>query len=694
MSRLAYGFAALLAIGGVIAAFVQAQDGTGGMQSVLRSPNNSLRSSSPDRPGLLSQQLRSASAKAISDAGSSDSTAVAADEGAYSVLKGAPGKSANAPPQSANVQPAGARFEFTANETESSDDESDSLSSRRLSSRRIHQMSGKNPPTAAATGTPTIASAPGPANAASVPPTTPSPSDQPQAIEPTIATPVANERSLAEIGKLVARTSEQLACSLGPLLRIDTIGPKAITVGEPAVFVITIANRGEAPAQAVMVRVAVPQDLELIATEATSGNPQMQDGPDGVARLVWTVEDLAGRTDRQLKMNVVARSNRALELAVDWALLPAVSIAKIEVQQPQLEIALSGPKDVLYGETKVYSVVVSNPGTGEARNVAVNLALGAGSNDTLRVGTIPAGEQKKFDIEVTARETGTLQIVAQATGAGDLQAEATEDIHVRRANLELESLGPKAKFAGSIGTYRVRVANTGDAVASGVQAAARLPQGAKYLRGLEVTEQSGDALLWLVGDLPPGGERIFEFHCELANSGKNEFRFGVRSNGGLETSSATVTQVESIADLKLSVNDPKGPIAVGEPVVYELTIMNRGTKAATNVNVVTQFSEGIEPIEAQGSRFEVLPGQIIFHPIPRIVPGETVTLTIKAKAESDGNHVFRAEVKCEQPQTRLVAEDSTQFFSSDDLSADSDSPAEAASGEPTPATPSDSIYGR
>ena len=87
---------------------------------------------------------------------------------------------------------------------------------------------------------------------------------------------------------------------------------------------------------------------------------------------------------------------------------PIASAARIEVQQPLLQVALSGPSEVVYGETKVYSIVLSNPGTGDAKNIAVQLKLGSGSADTLQVGTLPAGETKTFDVEVTARETGTI----------------------------------------------------------------------------------------------------------------------------------------------------------------------------------------------------------------------------------------------------------------------------------------------
>jgi len=129
-----------------------------------------------------------------------------------------------------------------------------------------------------------------------------------------------------------------------------------------------------------------------------------------------------------------------------------------------------------------------------------------------------------------------------------------------------------------------------------------------------------------------------------------------------EVTDEMLTRVEGVADLKLSVNDPKGPIPVGQEVAYEISVENRGSKAATQVLVFAQFSEGIEPVATDGLPGEIQTGQVIFQPIARIDPKETVKLVVKAKAQASGNHVFRAAVQCSDPDTRLVAEDNTRFY--------------------------------
>ena len=108
--------------------------------------------------------------------------------------------------------------------------------------------------------------------------------------------------------------------------------------------------------------------------------------------------------------------------------------------------------------------------------------------------------------------------------------------------------------------------------------------------------------------------------------------------------------------------DPEGPVPVGSDATYELRIRNRGTKAAENVEVLAYFSNGVEPVSADGQTHRISPGQVVFDPIPAIPPAAEIVLKVKAKAEVAGNHVFRAEVHCKAIGTRLVREEVTHYY--------------------------------
>jgi uncharacterized repeat protein (TIGR01451 family) len=451
-------------------------------------------------------------------------------------------------------------------------------------------------------------------------------------------------------------------------LRVETIGPASIKIGKQAEYVVQLSNETDSVATDVAVYLELPEWVEATGSRATAGAARRKMDAGGAPQLVWEVERLAGRAHEQLTLKLSPQENRPFELAVNWTCAHQRATARIEVQEPKLALSVSGPKEMQFGETAVYTITLSNPGTGDAENVAVSLLPAPGSvrtKETNRIGTIAAGEQKQIEIELTAREAGAMEVRVGAEADSGLHQEAVANVLVRRANLELAIEGPQLKYAGSPGVYQARVANTGNAAAEQVVAAVTLPPGTKYLGGAEGGKPAGGVVTWNLGKLPPGAERVLDLKCELTAAGENRFEIKATGGGDLAASAACATQVEALADLKLTVVEPKGPRPVGEEATYEVHIANRGTKAARAVNVVAQFSEGIEPTAAEGARAELVPGQVLFQPIPRIDAGEEVVLRINARAEKEGNHVFRTEVKCSDPETRLANEGTTKYFGAD-----------------------------
>ena len=220
------------------------------------------------------------------------------------------------------------------------------------------------------------------------------------------------------------------------------------------------------------------------------------------------------------------------------------------------------------------------------------------------------------------------------------------------------------KCAGTRARYGIRVANTGDAAAADVNAVATLPAGAK-----EVASSDGGSLdpntgqmNWHVGELRPGAARVFEVECTLMSPGDNRIDIRTVATGDVSALGSVVTQVESLADLKLSVNDPQGAVAIGSDVVYEVRIMNRGTKEAENIQLFGYFSEGVEPISVGGWRGQVNEGEVVLQAIPRLGAGQEMVIRITAQATKPGDHVFRTELECTAPETKLAVEEWTHFY--------------------------------
>ena len=112
---------------------------------------------------------------------------------------------------------------------------------------------------------------------------------------------------------------------------------------------------------------------------------------------------------------------------------------------------------------------------------------------------------------------------------------------------------------------------------------------------------------------------------------------------------------------------------------YVVTIRNRGSRAAKQVELVVQFSEGIEPNSAAGHKHRIVPGQVLFSPIEVVEPGQEVSFEITAAAHQQGTHIFRAQLTCNDSDSREIAEGTTRYFSSDGGVGESTSTANATS---------------
>ncbi|MDP6443473.1 MAG: hypothetical protein QGG36_10180 [Pirellulaceae bacterium] len=458
------------------------------------------------------------------------------------------------------------------------------------------------------------------------------------------------------------RQDSQLLITAVPALAVEASGPRAVQVGKEVTYRVSAVNLGASSAIGVVIRIELPDSMEINGRQPTIGEADISSTEPGQQRIEWQIDELGGRAQEHLDVRVSPKTAQMVDLKIEWIIQPIQAIAHIEVQEPQLDVSIVGPRTIVYGRTEVYTVMVSNPGTGIAEGVTLQVAPGSGAAETQPIGSIPPGGREIIKLELTAGEPGAMPIRAVASTPSGLRKEFIHEVTVRQAQLSISIDGPPVKYAGSTASYLIRVHNEGDAIAEDVEAAVAMPSGAKYISGIENAKVAPKGVQWRVGSLQPGEERTFRMQCELALAGDNRFRAIANSQSGNDANAAFATRVEALADLKLLVNDPQGPKPVGEDVIYEIVVVNRGTKSAQNVKVIGHFSDGIEPTSAEGAGFEIMPGQVEFAAVKRIGAGERVVLKIKARAEKSGNHRFRAEVIAADPETKLLAEEATRFF--------------------------------
>ena len=457
------------------------------------------------------------------------------------------------------------------------------------------------------------------------------------------------------------------------VLVVETLGPRDTVIGKEAKFQVKLSNLGDVPATGVDVRVKTPQWAEITAVNASLGAPSQAD-PNGEQPLIWRVDHLDAHGTALLNLSIIPRQSNPFDLAVAWTMQPTSSQTMIQVQEPLLDIGIAGPGEVRFGDTKIYTLTVSNPGTGDAENVKVHLMPIEGGDQPMAMqdlGTIRAGESTTLEVELTARQGGHINIDATATADLGLQAKASEEVLVLRANLTTDVIGPPVKYTGTTAEYKFRIANAGNASAENVKIAVKLPAGADFVDGTNGGrfDEPAKTVSWNVDDLPAQREMIFTVRTTLNQAGANVLTVVANADRELADSGSVSTVVETLADLKLEVSDPRGPLPVNEKMVYEVRLWNRGSKAARDVEVVAYFSEGVEPVSVEGGAHRIGNGQVLFNTIPMLGVGEEIKFTIAAKSDRGGNHIFRAEVQCRDAGTHLAAEETTHFYDKQNITS-------------------------
>jgi len=528
-------------------------------------------------------------------------------------------------------------------------------------------------------------------NAPSAPPTMGGVSSEGNQVRETL-----NEQKKVATQDQPENQSRVLLTTQQPVIVSRVEGPQKILVGRKSEYHIILNNRGDVAADALIAKINIPAWAEIIKTTANSGTTiQAKTSKDKTTVLTsnneqqvleWQLGRLEPKGSQQLQLQLIPRSGRPMHLGVNWTHAPVDSKATVEVQEPKLRITLSGPTDVLYGKPQRYRLVLHNPGTGVAEEVSINLlppggAVGNETNHT--IGSLSPGSTKVVELELTARQAGDLEVKATAVAAGDLRTETVKKVYCRKAELTLDWRGPKSKYAGTESTYYFRVRNPGSALTDPLVVKVQLPDGTKYVSASEGETYDAEtkSVTWQLAGLSPDEEQFMQLRCELNKPGQNAIQLTAETVAGdLSDTKLIQTKVVAMADLKLTVSDPKGPFPINKSGIYEIRIVNRGTDQAKNIQIVALFSKGIDPTTVNGkptgdgshtgednptidgNLATIRDGRVSFKPIQSIAAGATLVLQIHAEASTPGTHIFRAEVVCQELDIKLAAEETTRFF--------------------------------
>ena len=290
-----------------------------------------------------------------------------------------------------------------------------------------------------------------------------------------------------------------------------------------------------------------------------------------------------------------------------------------------------------YGDDVTYSVIVTNDGDVDAKDVIIVDQLGS---DLKYVSSSDGGVWNEktntvtWIIDLSKGETKTFTVVATVVGYGNVTNSLTVGNKTSKINVTVPEITPdktvdneNPNFGDNV-TYTIVVSNDGIADAKNVVVKDVLAEGLKFIEANYngVYDEATRTVTWIV-------DINAKNHVDLTVKVKVE-DYGVLNNNvtvGNKTSSVNITVPEINPNKTASIDNPN----FGDEITYTVNITNAGKVNANNVVVYDVLGEGLELISADGGVYDDKTRTITW--TVNLNSGETKSFKVVAKVIGYGN---------------------------------------------------------
>ncbi|HEX6960481.1 MAG TPA: hypothetical protein VF175_01330, partial [Lacipirellula sp.] len=447
-----------------------------------------------------------------------------------------------------------------------------------------------------------------------------------------------------------------------PAISIQKLAPPEIQVGKKCTIAVRIQNTGKQSAHNVQVRDEVPFGTQLIGTapKATVAGPQ----------VAWDLGTLSPGDERIVEMELLPTEEGELG-SIATVSFSAQASAKVRCTRPQLALRLSAAPRVMIGQQHIVQIEVTNPGSGDATGVMLLETIPAGVSHEagpaleFEVGTLKAGQSRQLDLVLTAEQAGRIINTMTARADANLEVEAACEFEVIAPELKVSVDGPKQRYLERPATYTVSIDNPGTATAKDVQLITQLPKGLQFVSANNLGEYdpATHSVVWSLAELPAKERGTVELTALPVETGEHKLEVASRALQGLEDRTEASVNVEGLVALSFEVSSVAGAIEVGGETFYDVTVVNQGTKAAANVQVVAAMPDGLRAMSGQGATRAVVEGdKLVFAPLAQLAPKAEAKFRVQVQGLRPGDLRAQISVTADEVQDPITKEQSTHVY--------------------------------
>lgn len=445
------------------------------------------------------------------------------------------------------------------------------------------------------------------------------------------------------------------------VIKVEKVIPREVNLEQTFKYSIHITNLTNTTLNSIVLTETLAENYEF---ESASPPPQQIPGS-----LIWRVDSLGPKSTEEVEIYGRAKNINSMKhrTTLTYAL---VSSSNIRVVKPELELTRRAPAETLLCDAFPVEYIITNVGTGSAKEVRIYETLPSGLKTTdgsaevsFTVGTLRAGQSRSFAAELRANRRGVYANKAMATSSSNTRAEsAPTATSVRQPALVITKSGPERQYLGRSLAYEITIINRGDGTALKTILEDTIPPDITEVEVSAGAEVNGTRLRWDLGSIAGNASKSVRVSYKPSKVGIFTSDTTVSAHCTETVSSSTSTAVVGIPIVRLDVVDLQDPVEVGENVTYVITATNDGSAPDHNVRVVCQLEDRTQYVSSSGATHASVMGRTInFAPLRTLSPGTRATWRVIAKATKPGGVRFRVTLTSDE-LIRPVDETEASYF--------------------------------
>ncbi|MEX1048161.1 MAG: hypothetical protein WED15_01440, partial [Akkermansiaceae bacterium] len=408
------------------------------------------------------------------------------------------------------------------------------------------------------------------------------------------------------------------------------------------------------------------QQQQAPTAQARQTQPQQQPGADpqqdAMVERVWNIGSLGPREERVIRVSGVPTREGDFQTCV-FANYERALCTTMQITRPDLQLSRrwvdeqrTEKQSLFVCDPLFIHYTISNPGTGSTPQTVITeeLPQGITTNDgnnvvTVNVGELQAGQVQTFAVPVIATQPGEFTGRATARAGNPLTTQSNAGtIRLAYAEIDVQVQGRATQYIDRDVEYRITVRNLSDEVPA-LNTQVHVPGIDRRMR-FAATDQQIPAQVntFTIGTLAPGESRSFGIAFSGDRAGEIATQVVAMAYCAENAVANISTEFVGIPALQIVVVDRVDPVAVGDTTVYDISVVNEGTTAETNIVFSGELPPTLEFINARGDS-EVFGDQrtLEFAPIQNLRPGESATWQVTVRGVQPGQGEFRLNVQSE-----------------------------------------------